>query len=898
MDDVLLEDLVVDLGKSHYDPNQPRDPHTGKWIDATPGFADVHLVLSDAQPAVLGDFKHAPLSPEENWALHDVYGYAWGYKLLNPYLHHNKQTFVGGHGGHYEDVSLEQANIAEKAIAALDTAFAKAEPTKQALTVWRRSGSHIFGEGDMTGKDVTNLAYTSTATHMTEHGYGYESKPVLWEIRLPKGTKALVGNDFENEILLNRGGVFHVTLDEQTADGGRHVVMTYQPHRDPKDVATEDKVEVVPEAKEEDPLEEALLGPEPSGFDPAASPGWEESLLDPVVEPEPAYKKPLPPPVGHIVETWKELDLYPEGTHILNTVTFGGPDEYVKGDNGTWHYLSNGKPTGIYPSMSFDNHIQKAQVKVVNPGPQPLSDVLNPYMPKDPHDFMGMTVSAKEAPVGSFYKSPNDVSGGAYKKVDPNKWQQGNYVVDNGKIDAFKKYVLDNPALFPDVHPVAPIPPEVESPDVTSHGKTIAEVPGTLDDPDFPLLDYKGTELNLWPQHQPYEVEAKVSNYTASWAGEVNPDLRSGYGPTPGVLVFDRAFVPTKKPAMFLRTGHPNMVGVVGTTTAQDTYDRLKALIGKTLADKGYMSTSYDEKGSNMQGTPVFTLRIHAPAGTPAVFAQPFSSFSEEHEVVLARGLPFEVTGVTWNKAPSGANMFVLDVLAHPEKIKYHPNIREGQLPKTASSVKTLDALPVGTFVTGHGNLTYEKGTEYDDGMGPFVWKPVLEHEGEPSATSAELMTVRLKWQVSAPMKPEPEQESGFISYGAMEAAPVGSIWHSPQGDIVKMTVDNQWQYPTGIEPLGVVSFGEYQGWLEKPEKTIAPIDWTALVEKGVLPPGFDADLSMLKSMQPGTSLTINGVVWTKTEHGWRPAASGPTPKKSYKSDAELAKMIGEEVPF
>lgn len=200
-------------------------------------------------PSTLADFPQPSLTPDEHWAVHQVYGYAWGYKLLNPYLHHNKQTWDSSVGG-YRDVTPEEDATAQKAIGALDSAFAKAQPLDHAVTVERRSGAELFSDpSSMVGKDIVNLGYTSTATKLQTHGYGYESKPILWKITLPEGTQAIQGNDFEKEILINRGGVFHVTADESMPGGERHISMTYVPNG----VSTEPVAEQVSLTPEPEP---------------------------------------------------------------------------------------------------------------------------------------------------------------------------------------------------------------------------------------------------------------------------------------------------------------------------------------------------------------------------------------------------------------------------------------------------------------------------------------------------------------------------------------------------------------------------------------------------------------------------------------------------------------------
>jgi len=86
-----------------------------------------------------------------------------------------------------------------------------------------RDGRELFGErfaDDLTGADLSDLAYTSTsqeigtAERISRHGFGPESlatDPLVMRILAPRGTRAVQVAD--TELLLDRGVRFHVVAD-------------------------------------------------------------------------------------------------------------------------------------------------------------------------------------------------------------------------------------------------------------------------------------------------------------------------------------------------------------------------------------------------------------------------------------------------------------------------------------------------------------------------------------------------------------------------------------------------------------------------------------------------------------------------------------------------------------
>ncbi len=213
-----------DLGKTEkgFHPDELRGPH-GRWEKA----------LADEE--AFDSVKSPELTDSERQALSN-YGSPRGYKVVNPVLHHDGQVYdsaIGDNGG-YRQARKSEAELAQSMIQDLDTAFAKAPPLGKPVVVYRNTGDvdAMFGSaGSKVGKTFQNKAYTSTTTNkgaQAGYGFGYESKKGRLAILLPAGSKPLVGNTFERELILPRGGSFKVVGDQQ--DGlYRNISLEYLP---------------------------------------------------------------------------------------------------------------------------------------------------------------------------------------------------------------------------------------------------------------------------------------------------------------------------------------------------------------------------------------------------------------------------------------------------------------------------------------------------------------------------------------------------------------------------------------------------------------------------------------------------------------------------------------------
>jgi hypothetical protein len=201
-----------------------------KSLNKTPKtiWHDEHGSLSDS--AAWKHVSNPDLTHSEQYSVL-AYG-TKDYKKINPFLHHEGQVFADGK---YRPATTSEKQEVTNHVTNLDSAFSKAKPTTEDLTVQRRTGNaeDIFGPvGSKVGQSYQNKAYTSTTTvpgAQVGHGYGYESKDTLLHVTLPKGSKVLKLRAEEHEILLNRGSHFTVTKDEKV-NGTRHVEVVYHPN--------------------------------------------------------------------------------------------------------------------------------------------------------------------------------------------------------------------------------------------------------------------------------------------------------------------------------------------------------------------------------------------------------------------------------------------------------------------------------------------------------------------------------------------------------------------------------------------------------------------------------------------------------------------------------------------
>jgi hypothetical protein len=226
-----------------FDPDQPRDPHSGEWIDVTPGGMGGVKAVGDLLrgDAALNAVTHdGDLNSAGQRAANH---YATSSGIFNRTLRSSRGTEVLGSRGIDVD-ALDEAMD--------DHRVEHDIQTYRGFTV----PEHVFGsawkeDGDNTGLSWIDHGYTSTTTD--EHpnwsngvGSGVKSwgDGLVMRITVPKGSRGLrlsPGNaewSDQHEVLLGRGSKFAITKDHgvvERPDGfrGRLVDVTVIPTETP-----------------------------------------------------------------------------------------------------------------------------------------------------------------------------------------------------------------------------------------------------------------------------------------------------------------------------------------------------------------------------------------------------------------------------------------------------------------------------------------------------------------------------------------------------------------------------------------------------------------------------------------------------------------------------------------
>lgn len=137
--------------------------------------------------------------------------------------------------------------------------------------------------------------------------------------------------------------------------------------------------------------------------------------------------------------------------------------------------------------------------------------------------------------------------------------------------------------------------------------------------------------------------EFHTRSYTGSAYHEINSSLRGGRTHS-SVKFMDRAMYEVTEDFSVTRG-----MGTEGFGLGYIGDDAVKQLVGKTIADKGFLSTSTN---------PIFgggvRLNIEVPKGARGHWAKPISIHSSENEFIMARGTRMTILGVekigyTWH---------------------------------------------------------------------------------------------------------------------------------------------------------------------------------------------------------------------------------------------------------
>lgn len=141
-----------------------------------------------------------------------------------------------------------------------------------------------------------------------------------------------------------------------------------------------------------------------------------------------------------------------------------------------------------------------------------------------------------------------------------------------------------------------------------------------------------------------------IERYASGWAPDMNRPLRTGSKPTPAaakaIKDLQAAMRPLAEPVKAYRWVLPDAFGK-GVRAAD-----LAGMVGKTVQDRGFMSTSIAKDGHDNEGLaravanlPV-RIELDIPAGHPAAYVEELSANPSQWELLLGAGTKLQIVDV------------------------------------------------------------------------------------------------------------------------------------------------------------------------------------------------------------------------------------------------------------
>jgi hypothetical protein len=159
-------------------------------------------------------------------------------------------------------------------------------------------------------------------------------------------------------------------------------------------------------------------------------------------------------------------------------------------------------------------------------------------------------------------------------------------------------------------------------------------------DPGYPMRDKRWGE-RMYDSQPPLDSPSKwaINEYTGTKYTDINGALRGGSGKfAEEVAAIDRAMAPITEPVTVFRSAPIRALGEGAADPA--------ALVGKSLKDPGFMSTSLSDLGGGKFVGQV-RFEIECPPGTMGRYVGRLSSVAAEEEVLLARNTQLQVQSAT-----------------------------------------------------------------------------------------------------------------------------------------------------------------------------------------------------------------------------------------------------------
>jgi 2'-5' RNA ligase len=539
-------------------------------------------------------------------------------------------------------------------------------PLSKPVTVFRNASFTALGVNDgsqlngMVGKTISDKGFVSTSVRSS---IGIGSPQVRMEIHAPAGTMGHYVAGFskyptEKELLLDSGTQFKIKEVKQDAGGKSVVVLEVVGPVAPVEPKAENKV--VPEVPKTMPTSNGPVTTPaktvPVKTIPEASSAVHKSLVDkfpnglPTSHPAVYGAQVLgianknKTPVGHVLANLDAINNITPGDSGSKSKEFYDWLQTEKGANWAKHVNI---PTTPPASPSTPSK------PAVGPKPASLDELKGVNLSS--YD-VGETVALGKNSTGWKVKVTKAPNGGILvQKQAPwgTEWTTGQ-TSTNFNSD-LKPYVMEH-------HPSKKDGGGVTSKPTTSLYDSTATATGASEvvDVNFEQVDHI--------ENAPPPLLSSSLNSLKHWTahfGAINKYLRGfepGYDGAPQhVKNMLKAMRPLQKAIKARRLSGFEQFGVKNGL-------ELKALIGKTVTDKGFVSTTIAPDLSHLEHHDIFkTAKLEVvfemPKGTMGYYVEPFSQYKGQKEFLVQAGAKYKIKSVTPPSKPGGRVVAVVEVV-------------------------------------------------------------------------------------------------------------------------------------------------------------------------------------------------------------------------------------------
>lgn len=165
--------------------------------------------------------------------------------------------------------------------------------------------------------------------------------------------------------------------------------------------------------------------------------------------------------------------------------------------------------------------------------------------------------------------------------------------------------------------------------------------PLPADSHEFPIVPVHEAKARLTPTDWTGPQQRGLTTYTGGAYRPMNGDLRGGRHATSSYYTdirdAQKGMRPVKEKILVHRGTGFSQFGV-------NSFEEVLQLVGKTVQDKGFLSTSVGGRGA-FSGS--VNMEVEVPVGTHGVYVQPISQHKSENEFLIAAGTHYDILGVT-----------------------------------------------------------------------------------------------------------------------------------------------------------------------------------------------------------------------------------------------------------